>query len=70
MNNNQQKNTKENIADKSAIEEKNFTACDLLQEIIPLIKDYFIGSFEIESNSISMQFLNGQKFRLTAGEVV
>ena len=42
----------------------------LLEEIEPLLKEYFIGDFVIEDNSIKMKFENGQTFILKIGEVL
>lgn len=49
--------------------EKSITKENLLKEILPLLKEYFIGSFKIENGDIKMTFLNGQEFELTVGEV-
>ena len=62
-----QKNT---AVDITAENEKNITPLQLLQEIQPLLKEYFIGEFNIDSNAVNMSFKNGQKFKLTIGEVV
>ena len=42
---------------------------DLLQEIEPLLREYFVGDFQIVDNAIIMRFVNGQKFRLIAEEI-
>ncbi len=54
----------------AAINEETILPTDLLQEILPLLQEYFVGNFKIEGNAISIKFLNGQKFRLTVGELV
>lgn len=41
---------------------------DLLAEIIPLFKDYFVGQFTIDGDSITYALLNGQKFTISAIE--
>ena len=41
----------------------------LLQEIEPLLEEYFIGNFEIKNNALTMSFKNGQTFKLIIGEV-
>ena len=50
--------------------EVNITPIKLLQEIEPLLKEYFIGSFEIKNNALSLNFKNGQYFKLKICEVV
>lgn len=54
----------------AAINEETILPTDLLQEILPLLQEYFVGNFKIEGGAISIKFLNGQKFRLTVGELV
>lgn len=54
----------------AAINEETILPTDLLQEILPLLQEYFVGNIKIEGNAISIKFLNGQKFRLTVGELV
>lgn len=48
--------------------EPPFPAEELLQELSPLLEDYFIAAIKTETNAIEMIFPNGQKFRLTAEE--
>lgn len=60
------KNTAENL---SAANEEKITPLQLLQEIQPLLKEYFIGDYEIQNNALKMTFLNGQIFKLAVGEV-
>ena len=67
MNNDGKKNT---AYDKDAVNEENITPLQLLQEIQPLLKEYFIGDFEIEDNALNMTFKNGQTFKLKICEVV
>lgn len=62
---------KKNTApDSDAVNEKNINTLQLLQEIEPLLKEYFIGDFEIENNSIKMTFKNSQTFNLIISEIV
>lgn len=56
MKNSNKKNT---AADIDAVNEKTITSLQLLQEIEPLLKEYFIGSFEIKNNALNMSFKNG-----------
>ena len=67
MNEKHKKNTEACFA---AVFEETITPLKLLEEIQPLLKEYFIGNFKIEHNAINIRFLNGQKFRLTIGEVI
>ena len=67
MSNKSKKNT---ANDLFAVKEKNISPIQLLQEIEPLLKEYFIGEFEIENNALSMKFKNGQTFKLKICEVV
>lgn len=54
---------------KAALEEKPFLASDLIEELAPLLSDYFEGNFEQANDKIIMSFYNGQKFELTISEV-
>ena len=60
---------KKNTAIDYAVNE-NINPLQLLQEIEPLLKEYFIGKFEVENNALNMTFENGQKFKLVIGGVV
>ncbi|MGN0508392.1 MAG: hypothetical protein ACI4GX_04085 [Ruminococcus sp.] len=42
---------------------------DLLAEIIPLLKDNFVGQFTIDGDCITYALINGQKFIISATEV-
>ena len=63
-----EKQNKKNTANDFAVNE-HITPLQLLQEIEPLLKEYFIGEFEVKNNSLNMKFKNGQTFKLTIGEV-
>lgn len=54
---------------KAALEEKPFCASDLIEELAPLLSDYFEGNFERVNDKITMSFYNGQKFELTVSEI-
>lgn len=54
--------------DETLKNEPPINASDLLAEIIPLLKDYFIGQFTIDGDSITYALLNGQKFTISAIE--
>lgn len=58
-----------NAALKAACEEKPFPASDLLEEIAPLLTDYFEGNVIQKKDKIILSFCNGQKFELTISEI-
>lgn len=58
-----------NAADVAALNERHVKPLEILQEIEPLIKEYFIGEFSLESNALKINLKNGQQFRLIAAEV-
>lgn len=49
--------------------EANFTARDLVQELTPLLQDYFFVEFALQDNSLRLVFPNGQKFDLAVNEI-
>lgn len=50
--------------------EKHEISCSsLLQEIEPLLREYFISDIELSEEKIVMSFQNGQKFAITAKEI-
>jgi len=53
-----------------AMFEGKISAEDLIREIEPLIKDYFVGDFAITKEGLELKFLNGQTFILTVSEKV
>lgn len=55
--------------DKTVRNEPPINASDLLAEIIPLLKDYFVGQFTIDGDCITYALLNGQKFTISVTEV-
>lgn len=63
-------NEKNTASEFDAVNEKRITPLQLLQEVQPLLKEYFIGGFEICENAIKLSFKNGQNFKMTIGEVV
>ena len=63
------KQSKKNTSKDFAVNEI-ITPLQLLQEIEPLLKEYFIGNFEIENNALNLRFKNGQTFKLKIAEVV
>ncbi len=46
--------------------EEKINAIELLQEIEPLLKEYFIADVHMEGSALQMKFSNGQTFRITA----
>lgn len=62
--------TNEKNADfKAAREEESFSASDLLEELAPILPDYFEGNFMQLKDRLIMLFYNGQKFALSISEV-
>ena len=59
----------EKNANQMAAAEGKFTAKSVLEELEPLLKEYFIGGFELGEEEIILEFKNGQKFNLTVSEV-
>lgn len=47
-------------------EAQQITPAQIIAEIAPLIKEYFVAKYEIAENSIVMHFLNGESITLTA----
>lgn len=64
-----EKQNKKNTANDFAVNER-ITPLQLLQEIEPLLKEYFTVEFEVKYNALNMIFKNGQTFKLKIGEVV
>ena len=46
--------------------EAPITQAELLQEIFPLMQEYFVGQMKCDRNSILYRLPNGQCFRITA----
>lgn len=65
-----EQNNNKNTADNFSAVNENITPIQLLQEIEPLLKEYFIGEFEVVHNSLNMRFKNGQSFILKICEIV
>ena len=55
--------------EKEAKNEPPINASNLLAEIIPLLKDYFIGQITFDGDCITYALLNVQKFTISATEV-
>ena len=50
--------------------ESTITPLHLLQEIEPLLKEYFVGDFEIIHKALIMRFKNGQSFVMKICEII
>lgn len=46
--------------------EKAIGEAELLQEIFPLLQEYFVGNMKLGQKSILYHLPNGQSFRITA----
>ena len=55
--------------DETLKNEPPINSNDLLAEIIPLLKDYFIGQIIFDGDSITYALINGQKFTISATQV-
>ncbi len=55
---------------KAAREEARFSANDLLEELIPLIEEYYVCNIRLDKSGINLDFLNNQKFIISAVETV
>lgn len=49
--------------------EPHFEVSSFVEEILPLLADYFVGEFAFKENAIICSFANGQTVRLAATEV-
>ena len=65
-----EKQSKKNTANALFAVNEIITPIQLLQEIEPLLKEYFIGDFEIKDNSLNLKFKNGQIFKLKIAEII
>lgn len=50
--------------------ETHFEASSFVEEILPLLGDYFVGDFKLDGNGIICTFANGQIIRLSATEII
>ena len=64
------KKNKKNTANDLLAVNEIITPIQLLQEIEPLLKEYFIGDFKIVNNAINLNFKNGQTFKLKIAEII
>lgn len=65
------KNQNQNFTeDEYAKNESPVAANEILAEIKPLLEDYFQGEITFDGQSITYCLMNGQKFKLSAEEVV
>ncbi len=62
--------TKEKFYDDMiAKNEACFPALNVVQELTPLLEEYFLGSFLARGDAIKLLFPNGQEFILTVSEI-
>ncbi len=52
------------------VNEPKISCATLLQEIEPLLKDFFHSIVDRSADKITLSFLNGQKFAIIANEIV
>lgn len=48
--------------------EQKFSEAELCGEIVTTLKELFVCAFSQSGNTFQMEFLNGQKFRITVAE--
>lgn len=48
-----------------AVNEKNITGKDVVEEIEPLLKEFYNGNVELGGDCLIIKFLNGQIFKLS-----
>lgn len=56
-------------AERAAAGEQRICSNDLIAELLPLVNDYFVGSFYEKDGEMILSFLNGQKFALSVREL-
>lgn len=59
--------TEEDFTEKETSGKAN--AKDLFEEIVEVITDSFVATYQAEGNSLTMRIPNGQKFRITVEEI-
>lgn len=64
------KNEQNNTSEYDVSREGKITPRQLLEEIQPLLSEYFIGGFELEDGALRLRFFNGQSFKLSVTEAV
>ena len=65
-----EKQSKKNTANDLLAVNEIITSIQLLQEIEPLLKEFFIGDFEIKDSTLNLKFKNGQTFKLNIAEII
>ena len=62
--------TNQNEVFTKEIEEKKAGVNELFEEVVEVITDTFVATYQKEGTSLIMRFVNGQKYRLTVQEEV
>lgn len=57
--------TEEFTKENTMIIEKKAKVSDLFKEVLEVITDTFVATYEVEENSLIMRIPNGQKFRIS-----
>lgn len=52
----------------AALKEENISAEELAAELNIIFEDYFTGTVRLEDTAVTINFLNGQKFRIHVRE--
>lgn len=58
-----------NTDDELLKEEPHVKAESLLEEILPFLKEYFIGEISFDGKAVFYRLPNGQQFKITAQAV-
>lgn len=45
--------------------EERIEAHEIAEQLLPIMKDFFVGEFCVDDNSLQCSFLNGDKFKIT-----
>lgn len=60
----------DNVLDKEVLfaakNEPQIQPKEILAELLPVMKDYFVGEFALEGNALTYKMLNGQKIKIYA----
>lgn len=64
-----EKTEEKNVLTKE-IKEQRAGVNELFEEVVEVITDSFVATYQREGTSLIMRFVNGQKYRLTVQEEV
>lgn len=61
---------KDNRMEEELKNEPRFADYEFIEELLPLLGDYFYGNFKLKGNDIICAFPNGQTIKLSAVEIL